>query len=115
MVDRATYNGLVSQLEHGLNKNSRIEWVVDDYDMRLREAEASDETAKDWGTTPAEYFNFIFKQMKIWYTLEAGRETLRGNYYVARALVEDASNYIGIIKELIAEQIALTLIEKGIV
>jgi len=116
MIDKETYDTLALQLEHGLNKNSRIEWHIDDYDMRLREAEISEETAEDWKTTPAEYFDFIFSQMKIWYTLEVGRETLRGDYYIARVLVEDTLlNYIGIIKNLIAEQITSKLTEDGIV
>ena len=112
MIDKATYDGIASQLEHGLNENSRIAWNVDGYDMRLREAQVSDETAGDWGTTPAEYFDFIFNQMKIWYMIEVGHESLRDCYYVACSLVEDAAlNHVGIIKELVAEQIALRLIE----
>lgn len=124
MTDKETYDGLASQLERGLNENSRVEWNVDDYDMRLREAQASDETARDWSTTtPAAYFDLIFDQMKIWYTIEwvtASRdriesEKLRGYYYVSRALVEDAVDCVAIIRQLIAEQIALKLTEAKIV
>ena len=116
MIDKETYDDLALQLEHGLNENSHVTWHVDDYDMRLREAQISEETAEGWGTTPAEYFDFIFNQMKIWYVIEIKPESLRGYYYVARALLEDALvNYVGIIKSLIAEQIALQLIEDKIV
>lgn len=123
MIDKATYDNLASQLERGLNENSRIGWNVDDYDTRLREAQVSDETARGWGTTPAAYFNFIFSQIKIWYSVEwvtASRErieseTLRGYYYVDCRLVEDAVDCVTIIRQLIAEQIALKLTEAKIV
>ena len=116
MIDKETYNTLAAQLERSLNEYSRIEWDVDRYDTRSREAHISNETAESWGTTPAEYFDSIFRHMKIWYTIAFKTESLRGWYYIAYALIEDSLvNHIDIIKQQIAEQIALKLIESNIV
>ena len=120
MIDKATYDELASRLERELNENSRIEWYVDRYDARLGDACISDEVAKAVGITPEAHFDLAYKQMEIWAEVCIVCRKLKSKFrvytYVARALIEDgAPDYVVIVKQLVADQIALSLIESNII
>ena len=101
MIDEATYDSLALQLEQELSKNSCVAWHVCRYDEILHDAHIPSEST--------------YKQMAIWFQVDIEHQVRASCIYVARALVEHADNHIDIIKGLVAEQIALVLIEKGIV
>lgn len=116
MIDKATYDGIASRLEHDLRQGARVDWHVSRYDAMLGVACISEETAKDIGTTPDAHFELTYKQMEIMLNVLIGVEVLWVKTYIARALVEDALvNYADIIRQLAAEEIAQKLVEQGIV
>lgn len=116
MMDAATYDNLAARLEQELNEGSRIKWYVDRYDARLGDACISDEAAQALGTTPDAHFKLAYKQMMIWTEAQINCKKLKSYTYVARALIEDgALNHVAVIKQLVAEQIALSLTESDIV
>jgi hypothetical protein len=68
------------------------------------------------GTTLDAHFDFIYRQMMMAFSVTIGTEPLHGCLPISRVLIEDRElNHAAIIKNLVAEEIALKLVEQNIV
>lgn len=115
MLEKMEYNKVAHKLENDLNERfTRIQWKMDDYDERFKEAAKS----REWwarqtqpGDIPEEVFKHLMSSFHIDFSIRINGKLLTGNTEMDERLITDSSaDAISIIGEMVAYEIANELL-----